>query len=181
MPPQNERRLLPSFFSGFSKLNFLLGFSSSKASQRDSSLAVFVTVHAGRYGELQEKPFDNVCEMNLFSWCLYDLSEQYFVLFCLWGSPAYWLCTVGACVARWCFRLFIRLIIVYNYWLAGLAGLVKAKRKHLESFHAWENCFDVSACEAFSGLYFGYNFLPVKSCLLIIPANAWYLFGCHDF
>ena len=49
----------------FSKLNCLFGFSSRKVPQRDSSMAAFVTVHAGSYGGQQEKSF-SISNFKLF-------------------------------------------------------------------------------------------------------------------
>ena len=73
------------FFFCFSKVNCLFGFSSR--TQRDSSMAAFVTVHSGSYGRLKEKyfyifalPLPPQNEMQLLSgFCCYSN------LVCLFG------------------------------------------------------------------------------------------------
>ena len=66
LPPQNGIQLLSSFHFFFSKLNCLMFvFSSKKVSKRDSSMAAFVTVHAGSFCGLQEMSF-NISHFYLF-------------------------------------------------------------------------------------------------------------------
>ena len=66
LPPQNGIQLLSSFHFFFPKLNCLMfGFSSKKVLKRDSSMAAFVTVHAGSFCGLQEMSF-NISHFYLF-------------------------------------------------------------------------------------------------------------------
>ena len=66
LPPQNGIQLLSSFHFFFSKLSCLMfGFSSKKVSKRNSSMAAFVTVHAGSFCGLQEMSF-NISHFYLF-------------------------------------------------------------------------------------------------------------------